>query len=70
MANETEIQKEAEATPAAYDLTTIYDVRLAKIVKVGAATIRPLGEHQMSGEVLNGIVKEHGVDAILSARPR
>lgn len=58
-----------------YEPQRIYDVRLRRAVKVGAATIRPLGVHQMTGAVLNAIVADQeaageGADAIVSAEPR
>ncbi len=64
-------QQETGAKPHEYEPRRIYDVRLKRAVKVGAATIRPLGVHQMTGAVLNAIVAdEQGADAIVSAEPR
>ncbi|HEY8136268.1 MAG TPA: hypothetical protein VIF61_00410 [Methylocystis sp.] len=56
--------------PQTYDPSAIYDVRLAQPVRVGRATIRPLGVHQITGETLNAIVEEHGADAVASAERR
>jgi hypothetical protein len=62
--------QEAQGTQETYEPERIYDVRLARAVKVGAATIRPLGAHQMTGATLTAIVAEQGADAIDSAKPR
>jgi hypothetical protein len=54
----------------AYEPDQIYDVKLARAVKVGGATIRPLGVHQMTGAVLNDIIAREGADAVSAAEPR
>lgn len=64
-------QQETGTTPHEYEPQRIYDVRLKRAVKVGAATIRPRGVHQMTGAVLNAIIADQeGADAIVSAEPR
>lgn len=54
----------------AYEPDRIYDVRLARAVRVGAMRIQPLSLHQMTGVALNGIIENEGADAIVSAIPR
>jgi len=69
MGQQQQTQGTAQAKPQDYEPQRIYDVRLRRAVKVGAATIRPLGVHQMTGAALNAIVAEQE-DAIVSAEPR
>lgn len=47
-----------------------YAVKLARAVKQGAFTYRPLNEIQMAGTVLAAIIEKHGEDAIDYAQPR
>lgn len=53
-----------------YEPERIYEVKLRRAVKIGAATIRPLGVHQMTGAALIDIVAREGDDAVASAQPR
>lgn len=69
--------KQAQSTDAAspesaslYEPERIYDVRLSRAVKVGRATIKPMGVHQMTGAALIDIVAREGEDAIVSAQPK
>lgn len=46
-----------------------YQVKLARPVKQGAFTYKPLNEIEMSGKVLAAIIEQDGEDAIDYARP-
>ncbi|WP_170986358.1 hypothetical protein [Rhizobium sp. LC145] len=46
-----------------------YQVKLARPVKLGAFTYKPLNEIDMAGKVLAAIIEQDGEDAIDYARP-
>ncbi len=54
-----------------YSPEQIYRVRLAIVVRLGPIPLRfsPRADHEMTGALLNDIVREHGADAIASAEP-
>ncbi|MBO9125454.1 MULTISPECIES: hypothetical protein [unclassified Rhizobium] len=46
-----------------------YTVKLARLVRVGAFTYKPLNEIEMTGALLARIVEQEGEEAIDDARP-
>lgn len=51
------------------DQAQTYSVKLARLVRVGAFTYKPLAEIEMTGVLLALIVEQEGEEAIDDARP-
>lgn len=58
------------APPAPYEPERTYQVRLTRIVRVGALRLLPRNEHQLAGAALNALVAEHGLEIVDAAVPR
>ena len=60
-----------KAKPAsAYDATTIYNVVVARPIRVGVIKMLPRDAHEMTGEFLQAIIDVEGEDAIDHAEPQ
>jgi hypothetical protein len=52
-----------------FDPGSTYRIALSKPVQVGALKLRPIGQHDIRGDILNQIVAQYGPEVIVDVRP-